>query len=63
MRWVRHTARIRKVRNAHKMLLGIPEGNRPLGRPRCREQYNIKMDLKQVGCEGVDWINVAQDRV
>ena len=41
---------------------GEPEGKRPLGRPRCRWKDNIKMDLQEVGCESMDWIDVAQDR-
>jgi hypothetical protein len=39
-----------------------PEGKRPLGRQRCRWEDNIKMDLQEVGCEGMDWIELAQDR-
>ena len=42
--------------------MGKPEGKRPLGRPRRRWEDNIKMDLKEVGCGGVDWIELAQDR-
>ena len=42
--------------------MGKPEGKRPLGRPRRKWEDNIKMDLKEVGCEGMDWIDVAQDR-
>jgi len=42
--------------------VGKPEGKRPLGRPRCRWEDNIKMDLQEVGCGGMDWIELAQDR-
>jgi hypothetical protein len=44
------------------VLLGRPEGKRPLGRPRCRWEDIIKMDLQEVGCGGMDWIALAQDR-
>jgi hypothetical protein len=49
-------------RNAYRVLVERPEGRRPLGRPRRRWEDNIKMDLKQVGWEGMDWIDMAQDR-
>ncbi|KAJ4449974.1 hypothetical protein ANN_01381 [Periplaneta americana] len=49
-------------RNAYRMLVGRPEGKRPLGRPRRRWEDNIKMDLREVGYDGRDWINLAQDR-
>jgi hypothetical protein len=49
-------------RNAYRMLVGKPEGNRPLGRPRRRWEDNIRMDLREMGCGGVDWIDLAQDR-
>ena len=42
--------------------MGKPEGKRPFGRPRRRSEDNIKIDLQKVGCEGMDWIAVAQDR-
>ena len=49
-------------RGVHRVLVGIHEGKRPLGRLRCRCEDNIKMDLQEVGCWGVDWIKLAQDR-
>jgi hypothetical protein len=48
-------------RAAYRILVGRPEGRRPLGRPRCRWKDNIKMDLQEVGW-GMDWIELAQDR-
>jgi hypothetical protein len=53
--WERGEARI-------WVLVGKPEGKRPLGRPRCRWENNIKMDLQEVRCGVVDWIELAQDR-
>jgi hypothetical protein len=50
------------MRNANKILVGKPEGKRPLRRPRSRQEDNIKMDVRKVGLEGVDWIHLAQDR-
>jgi hypothetical protein len=49
-------------RNAYRILVRKPEGKRPLGRPRCRCVGNIKMDLGEIGWDGVDWINMAQNR-
>ena len=49
-------------RCAYRILVGKLEGKRPLGRPRCRWENNIKMDLQEVGCEGMDWIELAKDR-
>jgi hypothetical protein len=49
-------------RNACRILVGKPEGKRPLGRPRRRWVDNIKMDLREIGWDGVDWIDMAQDR-
>jgi hypothetical protein len=48
--------------NAYRILVGKPEGNRPLRRPRHRWVDNIKMDLREIGWDGVDWIDMAQDR-
>ena len=49
-------------RGVYRVLLGKPEGKRPLGRPRRRWDDNIKMDFREVGCGGMDWIELAQDR-
>jgi hypothetical protein len=49
-------------RGAYRILVGRPEGRRPLGRPSSRWEDNIKMDLQEVGWEGMDWIDMAQDR-
>jgi hypothetical protein len=49
-------------RGAYRVLVGRPEGKRPLGRLRRRWEDNIKMDLQEVGCGGVDWLGAAQDR-
>jgi hypothetical protein len=48
--------------NAYGILVEEPEGKRPLGRPRSRWMNNIKMDLREIGWDGVDWIDMAQDR-
>jgi hypothetical protein len=50
------------MRDIHRVLVGKPEGKRPLGKPRHRWEDNIKMDLQEVGCGGMDWIELAQDR-
>ena len=62
MRWAGHVARMGKSIGVYRVLVGKPEGKRPLGRPRHRWENNIKMDLQEVDCEGMDWIDVAQDR-
>ena len=49
-------------RGVYRVLVGKPEGKRPLRRPRRRWEDNIKMDLQEVGCGGMDWIELAQDR-
>jgi hypothetical protein len=49
-------------RKAYRLLVGKPKGKRPLGRPRRRWMDNMRMDLGEVGCDGVDWIGLAQDR-
>jgi transcription termination factor 2 len=62
MRWAGHVARMGENRNAYTILVGMPEGKRPLGRPRRRWVDNIKMDLREIGWDEVDWIDMAQDR-
>ncbi|KAJ4427627.1 hypothetical protein ANN_25275 [Periplaneta americana] len=62
LRWAGHVARMGESRNAYRVLVGRPEGKRPLGRPRRRWEDNIKMDLREVGYDDRDWINLAQDR-
>jgi hypothetical protein len=54
---------MREKRNVYRILVGNPEGNIPLGRPRRRWVDNIKMDLRETGWNGVDWIYMAPDRV
>jgi hypothetical protein len=62
MRWMGHVAPIGEWRNAYRILMGEAEGKRPLGRPRRRWIDNIKMDLREIGRDGVDWVDMAQDR-
>ena len=62
LRWAGHVARMEEGRGVHKVLVGKPEGKRPLGRPRLRWEDNIKMDLKEVGRGCGDWMELAQDR-
>jgi hypothetical protein len=62
MRWAGHVARMGDKRNAYRLLVGKPEGRRPLGRPRHRWVDSIKIDLLETGWGGVDWIDLAQDR-
>jgi hypothetical protein len=62
MRWARLVARMGEGRGAYRILVGRPEGRRPLGRPRRRWEDNIKMDLQEVGWGGIDGIDMAQDR-
>jgi len=62
MRWAGHVARMGETRGIYKVLVGKPGGKRPLGRPRRRWEDNVKTDLQEVGCGGMDWIELAQDR-
>jgi hypothetical protein len=63
MRWVGHVARMREGKVVYMVLVGRPEGKKPLGRPRRRWENNIKMDLRDIGIDGTRWIRLAQDRV
>jgi hypothetical protein len=62
MRWAGYLERMGEKRNAYRLLVGKPEGRRPLGRPRHRWADNIRMDLVEVGWCDVDWIDLAKDR-
>jgi len=62
MRWAGHVARMGERRDAYRVLVGKPEGKRQLGISRRRWQDNIKMDVQEVGCGVMDWIDLAQDR-
>ena len=62
MRWAGHVACMAERRGLYRVLVRKPEGKRPHERPRHRWEDNIKMDLQEVGCEFMDWIELAQDR-
>ena len=62
MRWAGHVTCMEEVRGAYRVLVGKPEGKRPFGRPWHRWEGNIKIDLQEVECGVIDWIDVAQDR-
>ena len=62
MRWAGHVAHMGEERGVYRVLLGRPEGKRPLGRPRHRWVDNIRTDLQEVGCGYVNWIGLAYDR-
>jgi hypothetical protein len=62
MRWSEHVARMVEKRNVYRLLVGKPEGKRPLGRPRCTWTDNIKMDTLEIGLNVLDWIGLAQYR-
>jgi hypothetical protein len=63
MRWAGHVARMAEGRGVYRVLVGKPEGKRPLGRPTRRWEDNIKLDLMETGINGANWIRLAQDRV
>jgi hypothetical protein len=62
MMWVGHVARMGEEKNVYKVLMGKPEGKRPLGRPRHRWEDGIRIDLREIGWGSVDWIQLVQDR-
>jgi hypothetical protein len=62
IRWAGNVASMGERRGVYRILVGKPEGKRPLGRPRRRCEDNIKLDLQEVGCERMEWIDLAQDR-
>jgi hypothetical protein len=62
MRWVGHVARMSEERNVYMVLMGNPEGKRPLRRPRHRWEDGIRMNLREIVWGNVDWIQLAQDR-
>jgi len=62
MRWAGHVVGVGERRGLHRVLVGKPKGKRPLGKPRCRWEDNIKMDLQEVGCGGMDRIELVHDR-
>jgi len=62
MRWAGNVGRMGEERGAYRVLVGKPEGRRPLGRPRRIWANNIRTDLQEVGCVYMDWIGLAQDR-
>jgi hypothetical protein len=63
MRWAGHVARMGEGRCVYRVLVGRPEGKRPLERSRRRWKDNIKLDLREIGIDGANWIRLAQDRV
>jgi hypothetical protein len=63
MRWTGHVARMGEGRGVYRVLVGRPESKIPLGRPRRRWEDNIKLDLREIGIDGANWIQLALDRV
>jgi hypothetical protein len=63
MRWAGHVARMGEGGSVYRVLVGRPEGKRPLGRPRRRWEDNIKLDLREIRINGANWIQLAEDRV
>jgi hypothetical protein len=63
MRWAGHVARRGEGRGVYRISVERPEGKRPLGRPKQRWENNVKLDLREIGIDGANWIWLAQDRV
>jgi hypothetical protein len=63
MRWAGHVARMGEGRGVYRVFIWRPKGKRPLGSPRRRWEDNIKMDLREIGIDGANWIQLSQDRV
>jgi hypothetical protein len=63
MRWAGHVARMGEGRDVYRVLVGRPEGKRPLGRPMRRWEDNIKLGLRKIGIDSANWIQLAQERV
>jgi hypothetical protein len=63
MRWVGHVAHMEEEKNVYRVLVGRPKGRRPLVRPRRKWEDNLKLDLREIGIDGANWIQLAQDRV
>ena len=62
LRWAGHVARMGEERSVNRIFVGKPDGKRPVGMPRRRWRDNVEMDLKEIGKDGKDWIDLAQDR-
>ena len=62
MRWAEYVTRMGEGKGVYRVLVGKPEGKRPMGRHRRRWEDNIKVDLQEAGCGGMDWIELVQDR-
>jgi hypothetical protein len=62
MKWAGHVERMEEGRVVYRVLIGRPESKRPLGRPRRRWEDNIELDLREIGIDGTNWIQLAQDR-
>jgi hypothetical protein len=63
MRWAGHVARMGEGRGVYRVLVGRPERKRPLGRPRLSWEDNIKLNFREIGTNGANWIRLARDRV